>query len=159
MNARPFLLLHCLMLAIPVQAAPLQTSLTVRRADSTQVKAAFPNAHPPAQRPALSAQANERLTLEWQVASATPTPAPDVLIHFFVARQNKSGEQNSPVLSPTTVILEGALTMDFKEKSESTAHLDFRIPRPGSYEARVETEIADASPLEQPVVIVDLEIR
>ena len=63
----------------------------------------------------------------------------DVLVHFYVVRIDKAG-QNPPPLEPKDVVIETAQTLDFAADVSTTAEVEFKPDRPGIYLVRVETQ-------------------
>jgi hypothetical protein len=62
----------------------------------------------------------------------------DVVIHFFVVKEEKAGQAAVPKLDQG-VVAENAMTMDFKPKDKARGGLNFQIDKPGTYLLRVET--------------------
>jgi hypothetical protein len=113
-----------------------------------------------APRPVFLAKANENLTLRWEVRANRDTALEDVLVHFYVARIEGSDPEGVPDLAkPENVVLEGALTMDFKEKNATQSKLTFRVSKPGRYLARVEAQHKDLSPSDEPSAVIELEVK
>jgi len=91
------------------------------------------------EREALTAKAGATMTVKWTVTSTAKTGVvKDVLVHFFVVRQEKLGQASVPKLDKD-VAAESALTMDFKPKDKATGELSFTIAAPGIYLLRLET--------------------
>jgi hypothetical protein len=105
-------------------------------------------------------KAEENLTLRWEVRAERDTALEDMLVHFYVARIQGAEPDGLPDLSkPENVVLEGALTMDFKEKNTSQSKLTFRVSKPGRYLARVEAQHKDLPPSDEPSAVIELEVK
>jgi hypothetical protein len=90
-------------------------------------------------RAVLEAKAGERVTVKWVLRCTDPKETyKDVIVHFFAAREAKTGQQAVPKLDKD-VAAESALTMDFKPKDAADGELSFTVERPGSYLLRLET--------------------
>jgi hypothetical protein len=93
----------------------------------------------PSARIALNAKAGDPITVHWTMShSESNDTAKDVLIHFFVVRETQAGQRAVPKLDKG-VIVESALTMDFKPRDKTEGDLVFAIPKRGCYLIRLET--------------------
>jgi hypothetical protein len=93
----------------------------------------------PKPRGILEAQAGKTIEAKWTITStAGKDTAKDVLVHFFVVKIDKAGQQTVPKLDKD-VPAESALTMDFKPKDKAEGELSFTIDKPGTYLIRLET--------------------
>src|SRR5207302_4377561 len=93
----------------------------------------------PRPRAVLEAKAGKTVTVKWTVTStAKQAVVKDVLIHFFVVKEEKLGQATVPALDKN-VAVESALTMDFKPKDKAKGDLSFKIDTPGTYLLRLET--------------------
>jgi hypothetical protein len=111
-------------------------------------------------RPVFRVKANENLTLRWEIRAERDTTLEDMLVHFYVARVQGTDPDGLPDLSkPENVVLEGALTMDFKEKNAAQSKLTFRVSNPGRYLARVEAQHKDLSASDEPSAVIELEVK
>jgi hypothetical protein len=94
----------------------------------------------PRARGVLEARAGKPITVKWTVAStAKKGEVKDALIHFFVVKEEKAGQVAVPKLDKE-VVVENALTMDFKPKDKTEGELTFQIDAPGNYLLRLETK-------------------
>jgi len=90
-------------------------------------------------RPVLRARVGETIKIQWTLTNIYPHKTlEDVLVHSFVARQEKVGQKTLPSLSGD-VELETAYRMDFKPGGKSGARCKLKIDTPGVYLIRVET--------------------
>lgn len=93
----------------------------------------------PEPRALLEIKAGQRVRAHWKLrCTATAQPVKDVLVHFFVVREPRVGQQAVPKLGKT-VTVESALTMDFQTGSKSEGELEFVLNHPGAYLVRLET--------------------
>ena len=93
----------------------------------------------PKPRAVLEMQAGDQVTVKWTLASTSSKDTiKDVLVHFYAVKISKAGDPPPPKLDKD-VLLETALTMDFKPKDKTEAELSFTIDTPGSYLLRLET--------------------
>src|SRR5271170_924772 len=70
-------------------------------------------------RPVVKAKVNERIKINYLLTNVYPHKTlENVVVHFYVARQNKVGQKELPDLKGD-VILESAFDMDFKPGSKA----------------------------------------
>jgi hypothetical protein len=106
-------------------------------------KTAFVDQTPPAwgknPRPVVKANAGEPIKLQFMLTNVYPNKTlENVVVHFFVARQEKVGQKEPPDLRED-VVLESAFEMDFKPGAKVGQRNTVRIDKPGVYLVRVET--------------------
>jgi hypothetical protein len=90
-------------------------------------------------RPTIAIAAQKTAGVSWHVENTGKADEfKDVLVHFFVVREDKPGQPEVPKLTEN-VTYEGALTMDFKPHEHADWQFDLKIDEPGSYLLRVET--------------------
>lgn len=100
----------------------------------------------PKPRAVLEVQAGDTITIKWTLASTAPKETvKDVLVHFYAVKINKAGDPPPPKLEKD-VLLETALTMDFKPKDKSEVEHSLRVEKPGTYLLRLETIGAAGGP-------------
>jgi hypothetical protein len=93
----------------------------------------------PKTRGILEARAGQDITVKWTLTcTAKKEEFKDVTVHFFVVKEEKTGQRAVPKLDKD-VTAESALTMDFKPKDKSDGELTFKIETPGNYLLRLET--------------------
>jgi hypothetical protein len=93
----------------------------------------------PKPRGVVDVRAGEKIAVAWTLRSSdAKNTYNDVLVHFFVVREEKAGQQAVPPLDKS-VAAESALTMDFKPGDRADATLEFTLESPGSYLLRLET--------------------
>ena len=92
-------------------------------------------------RPVLKARAGETVSYQFVLTNVYPHKTlENVVVHFFVARQEKAGQKELPDLSREgDVALEAAFDMDFKPGAKAGQRGRFQIDAPGVYLVRVET--------------------
>ncbi len=90
-------------------------------------------------RPVLKAKAGEPIKIQWMFTNVYPHKTlENVVVHFFIARQDKVGQKELPDLSGD-VVLETAFDMDFKPGGKAGGRNTVRIGAPGVYLIRVES--------------------
>ena len=100
----------------------------------------------PKERAVLEIQAGDKVTLQWTLANATPKETvKDVLVHFYAVKIEKAGDR-PPQRLDKDVLLESALTMDFKPKDKTQGELTLQVTQPGVYLLRLETKGAAIGP-------------
>jgi len=92
----------------------------------------------PKPRAVLEVQAGDQVTVKWTLGSTGKDTIKDVLVHFYAVKIGKAGDRPPPKLVKD-VILETALTMDFKPKDKSHGELTLKPEKPGVYLLRLET--------------------
>jgi hypothetical protein len=90
-------------------------------------------------RPVLKTKVNEPIKIQWVLTNVYPHKTlENVVVHFFIAPQEKVGQKALPELG-ADVVLESAFEMDFKPGAKAGARNTLRIDRPGVYLIRIET--------------------
>jgi hypothetical protein len=90
-------------------------------------------------RPVLKAKAGEPIRVNWMLTNVYPHKTlENVVVHFFVAREEKAGQKELPDLAGD-VVLESAFEMDFKPGAKAGMRNTLKIDTPGAYLIRVET--------------------
>ena len=90
-------------------------------------------------RPVIKARVNERVRVQWMFTNVYPHKTlENVVVHFFIARQDKVGQKELPDLTGD-VVLETAFDMDFKPGGKAGGRNTVRIDAPGAYLIRVES--------------------
>jgi hypothetical protein len=97
-------------------------------------------------RPVLKVKAGQPIKIQWSLVNVYPNKTlENVVVHFYVAREQKAGQKPTPDLSvEDNVVLESAFEMDFKPGAKAGARNGFKIDRPGAYLVRVETRQTDS---------------
>jgi len=90
-------------------------------------------------RPVLRAKADDDLRVLWRATNTHRSDAfQDVLVHFFVVKVDKIGQEKVPnVLKDAEH--EGALTTDYNPEERSSGQFTVKIRKRGAYLLRVET--------------------
>jgi hypothetical protein len=110
-------------------------------------------------RPVLSAAADTPITVRWTVRNTDKEPAvKDVLVHVFVVKEERLDQPEVPKLTKG-VVLESALTTDFKPQGRTEGEVTFRITEAGCYMIRLELKGAAAKGEREPFTALDLQIR
>lgn len=90
-------------------------------------------------RPVLKVRPGEPVKVQFILTNVYPHKTlENVVVHFFVVRQEKTGQKEIPDLKGD-VILESAFDMDFKPGGKAGQRTTFKIAEPGIYLVRVET--------------------
>lgn len=128
--------------------------------DSTKAEAAYPAPQAkPSARAVLTAGADAPIVVKWTVRSVEPgATVKDVLVHFFVVKQDKPDQQEVPKLK-TNVVVESALTMDFRPQDKTGGEITFTVANPGSYLIRMELKGVAGKDGREPFAALDLIAR
>jgi hypothetical protein len=92
----------------------------------------------PKPRAVVEVQAGDQVTVKWTLTSSSKDTIKDVLVHLYAVKISKAGDPPPPKLDKD-VLLETALTMDFKPKDKSQGELTLKPEKPGVYLLRLET--------------------
>ena len=91
-------------------------------------------------RPVMKVKAGDPIKVQWTLTNIYPHKTlENVVVHFFVARQDKVGQKPLPKLDDD-VIHECAFDMDFKPGTKAGARMTLRLDTPGTYLMRVESK-------------------
>jgi len=106
-------------------------------------KTAFVDQTPPASgknpRPIVRTRVNEPIKIQWHLTNIYPHKTfENVVVHFFIAREEKVGQKELPDLNGE-VVLESAFDMDFKPGTKVGQRNTLRISSAGVYLIRIET--------------------
>jgi hypothetical protein len=130
-------------LALEVRANHFEIAMTL--SDGTNKQEANTQTEPPpkpgpaAVRPVLQVPFGDKCTASWKLTSNSKETLKDVLVHFYVVRIERAG-QDPPPLEPSQVVIESAQTIDLAYHDTTSAALQFTPDRPGIYLCRVETQ-------------------
>jgi hypothetical protein len=90
-------------------------------------------------RQVLKAKTNEPIRIQYTLTNVYPHKTlENVVVHFFVVRQQKPGQKELPDLKGD-VVLESAFDMDFKPGGKAGQRTTLKIDTPGAYLIRVES--------------------
>jgi hypothetical protein len=90
-------------------------------------------------RPVVEFEHDKAVVLNWHAENKDKSETyEDVLMHFFVVEEKRTGQSEVPKLS-AGVIYEGALTMDFRPRDATDWRATLKIPSSGNFLLRVET--------------------
>jgi hypothetical protein len=99
------------------------------------------------------------INVRWMVRNTDKAPtAKDVLVHFFVVKIDKADQPEVPKLTKN-VVIESALTMDFKAQDKTEGELTFTVPNPGRYLLRLELKNAGAKDGREPFAALEVLVR
>lgn len=90
-------------------------------------------------RPVLKVHPNEPVKVQFLLTNVYPHKTlENVVVHFFVVRQEKVGQKEIPDLKGD-IVLETAFDIDMKPGGKAGQRTTFKIDEPGAYLVRVET--------------------
>ena len=90
-------------------------------------------------RPVLKVRSNEPIKVQFLLTNVYPHKTlENVVVHFFVVRQEKAGQKEIPDLKGD-LVLESAFDIDMKPGGKAGQRTTFKIDQPGAYLVRVET--------------------
>jgi hypothetical protein len=90
-------------------------------------------------RPVLKVRPDEPVKVQFLLTNVYPHKTlENVVVHFFVVRQEKVGQKEIPDLKGD-VVLESAFDMDFKPGGKAGQRTTLKIAEPGAYLIRVES--------------------
>lgn len=90
-------------------------------------------------RPVIKVKAGDPIRVQWVFTNTYPHKTiENVVVHFFVAREDKVGQKDLPDLREP--VLETAFDMDFKPGTKAGARTTLKIDTPGVYLVRVESK-------------------
>jgi hypothetical protein len=129
---------------LPVQAVAHHFEIDLEVTSGKEKKAAHAEAvglgSKPKARAVIAIKAGAAVTVKWKLSNIDARATfKDVLVHFFVVKEQMLGQAFVPKLDPKDVAVESALTMDFKPRDKNEGELKFTIAKPGSYLLRLET--------------------
>src|SRR5581483_4329221 len=119
--------------AARAEHAKISLEVTAARDQKTAHVDQTPPASGKNPRPVVKAKANEPIKVHWTFINAYPHKTlENMVLHFFVAREEKVGQKDLPDLSGEPV-LESAFEMDFKPGAKAGQRTTFKIDTPGVY--------------------------
>ena len=132
-----------LTVAVPANSRAEHAKINLDVVSPGGQQTAFVDQTPPASgknpRPVLKAKAGETIRVNWMLTNVYPHKTlSNVVVHFFIAREDKAGQKDLPDLNGE-VVLESAFEMDFKPGAKAGQKNTLRIDQPGVYLIRVET--------------------
>jgi hypothetical protein len=90
-------------------------------------------------RPVVHARAGDTIRIQWMFTNVYPHKTlENVVIHFYIAREAKAGQKETPDLG-ADVVQESALELDFKPGAKTGQRNTLKIDAPGAYLVRVES--------------------
>lgn len=90
-------------------------------------------------RPVLKVRTNEPVKIQFLLTNVYPHKTlENVVVHFFVVREEKAGQKEIPDLKGELVV-ESAFEMDLKPGGKAGQRTMFKIEDPGTYLVRIET--------------------
>jgi hypothetical protein len=155
----PLALLLAALAAPPARAEHAKLRLDAEAGG--EKKTAFVDQTPPESgknpRPVLKVKAGEPVRIEWVFTNVYPHKTlENVVMHFFVAREDKVGQKELPDLRGD-VVVETAFDMDFKPGAKAGARTTLRIDQPGAYLIRVESRQTQSD--HEHFAAIDIEVK
>jgi len=140
---RPIAVLTLIVSLSCARARGEHAKMTLDVESGGETQSAFVDQTPPESgknpRPVLKAKAGAPIKVQWVITNAYPHKTlENVVVHAFIARQEKAGQKALPPLRDD-VVLESAFDMDFKPGAKAGQRLTLKIDAPGAYLIRVET--------------------
>jgi hypothetical protein len=119
--------------------AKIQLDVSTRRDQVTASMDQTPPEWGKNPRPVLQAKTNEPIQVQFLFTNVYPHKTlENVVVHFFIVRQQKAGQKEIPDLKGD-VVLESAFDMDFKPGGKAGQRTTVKIDTPGAYLVRVES--------------------
>jgi hypothetical protein len=119
--------------------AKINLDVTVGRETATAHVDQTPPENGKNPRPVVKAKVNEPIRINYLLTNVYPHKTlENVVVHFFIARQEKVGQKELPDLKGD-VVTESAFEMDFKPGGKAGQRTMLKIDTPGVYLIRVET--------------------
>ena len=107
-------------------------------------------------RPVIKAMVNQPIRVQYLLTNVYPHKTlENVVVHFFIAQQNKVGQKELPELKGD-VVMETAFDMDLKPGAKAGQRSTFRIDAPGVYLIRIETKNTQSD--HEHFAAIDLEV-
>jgi hypothetical protein len=124
---------------------------SVKEADAPEARVS----DKPAERKKTTLTAGRKTPLRWAMAYKGGKMRPDVLVHFYVVKEERLGQPAIRNAKSASIVMESALTADFKPGDDSRAEVDLSIEEAGLYMVRIEA-FADGEALVS--ATMDLEV-
>ena len=128
-----------------LESARAEHAKIILEAETTRDKqTAFVDQTPPATgkspRPVLKVKVGEPIKIQYILTNVYPHKTlENVVVHFYVVRQEKIGQKDLPKLDEESTVIQTAFDMDFKPGAKAGAKTTVRIPKEGAYLIRVES--------------------
>jgi hypothetical protein len=147
--------MHCLvavalMLSYPsansvpklAEHAKISLDVSVKGETTTANVDQTPPEHGKNPRPVVKVKAGEPIKIQYMLTNVYPHKTlENVVVHFYVARQDKVGQKPTPDLGvEANVVMESAFEMDFKPGAKAGSRNTLKIDKPGVYLIRVESK-------------------
>jgi hypothetical protein len=125
---------------VHAEHAKINLEVTVGRETTTAHVDQTPPDSGKSPRPVVKAKVNEPIKINYLLTNVYPHKTlENVVVHFYVARQNKVGQKELPDLKDDVAVTESAFDMDFKPGSKAGQRMTLKIDTPGVYLIRIET--------------------
>ncbi len=143
---RSSIILLALLAANPASTSVEHAKITLDVIANKETTTAYVDQTPPDHgknpRPVVKVKAGEPIKINWLLTNVYPHKTlENVVVHFYVARQQKVGQKPTPDLGvEANVVMESAFEMDFKPGAKAGARNTLKIDQPGVYLIRVESK-------------------
>jgi len=128
-----------------------------KKPETAEAKYSSPDAKS-SPRAVLMAAVDAPIGVKWHVRNTDKATVKDVLVHFFVVKIDRADQQEVPKLTKG-VVVESALTIDFKAQDKTEGEISFTAPNPGRYLLRLELKNAGAKDGREPFAALELLVR
>lgn len=135
-----------LLLVSPARAEHGEIKLQVMAPEREKEQTATSDQEPPVggvkKPPVFEVRPDEPLVLQFFLTNLYPHGIiQNVTVRYYVIKTDRLGKKPRPELKGKEgLVTRGQVTMDFKPKCRVGARLQFRVPEPGLYSVRVETD-------------------
>jgi hypothetical protein len=148
----------------PHRAAAEHFDIMLRvQAEHSQADAAMDTTPPIGgvnRRPIVDAKVGEPIRVAWQMKSGFPHGImKEVTIHFFVVREEQTGQKPVPDPNSPAGLVDNSFVMDFAPKKAATGSLRMKILEPGTYLVRVQSENTHQEHDHEHFSAIDLVVR
>jgi hypothetical protein len=159
---RPFVFVLLLGLGVPPLGRADDFTIDLKaeagkKSGTTEAKYPAPDPKP-SPRAVLETAVGTPISVKWTVRNTDKATVKDVLVHCFVVKIDKADQPEVPKLTKN-VVVDTALTMDFKAQDKTEAEISFTVPNPGRYLLRVELKNAGAKDKGEPFAALELLVR
>lgn len=110
-------------------------------------------------RQSVKAKAGEEVLVEWRMRSEFPHGTmKDVRVRLFVAAEREIGQKDLPPANAPHLV-DNEFTADYLPHHTARGHVRFRMPEPGNYLVRIESETTLQEHGHEHFAAVDLQVE
>ncbi len=111
-------------------------------------------------RPVLKIKSGDTFRVTWRLKNSSPHgPLKGVGIHFFVVREEKTGQKPVPDPAGSAGVLDTSVTTDMVYGAATTGSAKLKITEPGSYLVRLQSEGTHDESGHEHFSAVDVEVQ